>query len=200
MGRALSEYSATRLALVAICAATFSACSSAPRFTGRGSPVEPSRAEPSEPRTSATREQPATDAVQEYPFERGSDSVSTPGARGNEVVEVAEQYLGTPYRSGGTTSNGVDCSGLTVAVYREVGVKLPRNSDEQARVGEPVSRDHLAPGDLIFFGSSGNVSHVGIYKGDGEFIHASTSARQVRFDRLDSKYFANRYVTARRVM
>jgi cell wall-associated NlpC family hydrolase len=196
MGSPLSEHSATRLALVAICAATLSGCSSAPRFTGRSSPVEPS-SHPTTTATTTTHVPPPTESVQEFPF---GDSASTPTARGNEVVEVAEQYLGTPYRSGGTTSNGVDCSGLTVAVYREVGVKLPRSSDEQARVGEPVARDHLAPGDLIFFGSSGNVSHVGIYKGDGEFIHASTSARSVRFDRLDTTYFRNRYLTARRVL
>ncbi len=173
-----------------------SACSSAPRFTGR-SPVEPSAA----PTTTATRVTPPADIVREYPVPREGDSVPAPGdARGSEVVSLAEQYLGTPYRSGGTTPNGVDCSGLTFAVYREVGVKLPRSSDEQVRVGEPVSRDHLAPGDLIFFGSNRNVSHVGIYAGGGEFIHASTRSRSVRFDRLDTKYFANRYVGARRVL
>jgi cell wall-associated NlpC family hydrolase len=89
---------------------------------------------------------------------------------------------------------------LTFAVYRSVGVKLPRSSDDQARVGAPVTRDELAPGDLVFFGSSSNVSHVGIYAGDGEFIHASTRSRSVRFDRLDTKYFANRYLAARRVL
>ncbi len=198
MRRSLSYYSATRLALLAICAAMLSACSSSPRFTGR-SPVEPSRERPSKTET-ATRSTPrSTDAVQEFPDPR-SDSVTTQGARGNEVVELAEEFLGTPYRSGGTSTNGVDCSGLTYAVYKEVGVKLPRNSDDQARVGEAVSRDELAPGDLVFFGSGSNVSHVGIYTGGGEFIHASTSARSVRFDRLDTKYFDRRFVTARRVM
>ena len=198
MRRTLSQYSATRLVLLAICAAMLSACSSSPRFTGR-SPVEPSRERTSKTET-ATRSTPrTTDAVQEFPDPR-SDSVTTQGARGNEVVELAEEFLGTPYRSGGTSTNGVDCSGLTFAVYKEVGVKLPRSSDDQARVGEPVSRDELAPGDLVFFGSGSNVSHVGIYTGGGEFIHASTSARSVRFDRLDTKYFDRRFVTARRVM
>jgi cell wall-associated NlpC family hydrolase len=193
MDLVLSRYSVTRLALLAICATTLSACSSAPRFTGRSSPVEPSRT------ATATHVPTQTDVVQEFPDPRSNDSVTTPGLA-NEVVERAEEYIGTPYRSGGTTTDGVDCSGLTFAVYRAVGVKLPRSSDEQVRVGEPVSREHLAPGDLVFFGSSGNVSHVGIYAGGGEFIHASTSAHSVRLDRLDTKYFANRYVTARRVM
>jgi cell wall-associated NlpC family hydrolase len=198
MSRGLSRYSATRLVLLAICAAMLSACSSAPRFRGRPSPVEPSA--PSSPVPTATRVPPPTDVVQEFPLDGSGDSVATPDARGNEVVELAEQYLGAPYRSGGTTANGVDCSGLTFAVYRSVGVKLPRSSDDQARVGAPVTRDELAPGDLIFFGSSSNVSHVGIYAGDGEFIHASTRSRSVRFDRLDTKYFANRYLAARRVL
>jgi cell wall-associated NlpC family hydrolase len=193
MDLVLSRYSATRLGLLAICVATLSACSSAPRFTGRSSPVEPS------PTATATHVPTPTDVVQEFPDPRSNDSVTTPGLA-NEVVERAEEYIGTPYRSGGTTTDGVDCSGLTFAVYRAVGVKLPRSSDEQVRVGEPVSRDHLAPGDLIFFGSSSNISHVGIYAGEGEFIHASTRAHSVRLDRLDNKYFANRYVTARRVM
>ncbi len=147
----------------------------------------------------ATQPRPV-DVVREYPLPRSSDSVATPDSRASEVVERAQGYLGTPYRSGGTTTSGVDCSGLTFAVYRSVGVKLPRSSDEQVHVGEPVSKGNLAPGDLVFFGSSSNVSHVGIYAGDGEFIHASTRAHSVRVDRLDTKYFANRYVTARRVM
>jgi cell wall-associated NlpC family hydrolase len=126
--------------------------------------------------------------------ERHSDD---PGKR---VVKVAEEFIGTPYRSGGTSSDGVDCSGLTFTVYRRIGVKLPRTSDEQARSGSHIDRDELRAGDLVFFGKGDNVTHVGIYADDGEFIHASTRARSVRFDRLDNKYFANRYIGARRVL
>lgn len=124
------------------------------------------------------------------------------GARnaGKEAVKVAEEYIGTPYRNGGTTSDGVDCSGLTFTVYRRIGVKLPRTSDQQARSGSHIDRDELRAGDLVFFGSGSNVTHVGIYADDGEFIHASTRARSVRFDRLDNKYFKNRYIGARRVL
>ena len=114
-------------------------------------------------------------------------------------MELAKDYLGTPYRNGGTTSNGMDCSGLTFTVYRSLGVELPRTSDAQAHTGSAVERDSLSAGDLIFFGYGSNVSHVGIYAGDGEFIHASDRSRSVRFDRLDNKYFKNRYITARRV-
>lgn len=119
---------------------------------------------------------------------------------GKTAVKVAEDFIGAPYRSGGTTPNGVDCSGLTFAVYRQIGVKLPRTSHAQARAGSHIDRDQLRAGDLVFFGSGSSVNHVGIYAEDGEFIHASTRSRSVRFDSLDNKYFRNRYIGARRVL
>jgi cell wall-associated NlpC family hydrolase len=96
----------------------------------------------------------------------------------------------------------MDCSGLVFNVYRTFGIALPRTSRAQARFGRKVSRSDLRPGDLIFFDTSGGrgVSHVGIYAGRGEFIHASTRSRRVKFDRLDNRYFKNRYVVARRVL
>lgn len=121
---------------------------------------------------------------------------------GGEVVAEAKKYIGTPYRSGGTSSAGLDCSGLVVTVYKKFGIAVPRTSHEQAKFGAQVGRSELKPGDLVFFRTSGTtkVSHVGIYTGDGEFIHASTRSRRVKYDRLDNKYFRNRYATARRVL
>jgi cell wall-associated NlpC family hydrolase len=136
----------------------------------------------------------------DHPSREPDDDRNTPGDAGKTVVKMAEEYIGAPYRSGGTTTNGVDCSGLAFAVYRKVGVKLPRTSDAQARAGNHIDRGELRAGDLVFFGSGSNVSHVGIYADGGEFIHASTRARSVRFDRLDNKYFRNRYIGARRVL
>lgn len=140
----------------------------------------------------------------------GYSSLDTPGAEpdeeqstqdyGQEAVRVAEEFIGTPYRSGGTTASGVDCSGLTFTVFRRIGVRLPRTSDEQARAGSHIDRDQLRAGDLVFFGRGSNITHVGIYADDGEFIHASTRARSVRYDSLDTKYFHNRYIGARRVL
>jgi cell wall-associated NlpC family hydrolase len=123
-----------------------------------------------------------------------------PKDAGKVAVEVAEEFIGAPYRNGGTTTNGVDCSGLSFAVYRRLGVKLPRTSQAQARAGTHIDRGDLRAGDLVFFGSGSSINHVGIYADDGEFIHASTRARSVRFDRLDNKYFRNRYIGARRVL
>jgi cell wall-associated NlpC family hydrolase len=134
------------------------------------------------------------------PSEEPGDHPLNAQDTGKRAVKLAEEFIGTPYRSGGTTSGGVDCSGLTFTVYRRVGVKLPRTSDAQARAGSHINRGDLRPGDLVFFGSGSNVTHVGIYANEGEFIHASTRARSVRYDRLDNKYFRNRYIGARRVL
>ncbi len=97
---------------------------------------------------------------------------------------------------------GLDCSGLVYTVFRDFGIALPRTSRDQSAFGARVGREQLQPGDLVFFhtGVGAKVTHVGIYAGGGEFIHASTRSRRVKFDRLDNKYFDNRYVSARRVL
>jgi cell wall-associated NlpC family hydrolase len=121
---------------------------------------------------------------------------------GAQVVHEAQQYVGVPYRSGGTSSSGMDCSGLVVTVFEKFGVALPRTSHDLAEFGAKVDRSQLEPGDLVFFRTSGStrITHVGIYSGDGEFIHASTRSRRVKYDRLDNRYFRKRYATARRVL
>ena len=120
----------------------------------------------------------------------------------HDVVTEARNYVGTPSRGGGTTAGGFDCSGLVVTVYEKFGIAMPRTSREQAKFGKQIDRSELKPGDLVFFFTSGStkITHVGIYSGDGEFIHASTRSRKVKYDRLDNKYFRRRYATARRVL
>ncbi len=126
----------------------------------------------------------------------------TVSVSGNDVVDQAQDFVGTPYRTGGSSSRGMDCSGLVYSVYRSFGIAIPRTSRDQSRFGGKVNKSQLRPGDLVFFDTSGGrgVSHVGIYTGRGEFIHASTRSRRVRFDRLDNKYFKKRFVVARRVL
>ena len=135
-------------------------------------------------------------------YRKGSaDSAGASGDR-QEIIQFAKTYLGTPYRYGGATRSGVDCSGLVTAVYREFNIRLPRSSMDQSRAGDGVKKSNLKPADLVFFKTSGSrpISHVGIYIGDGKFIHASTSARKVRVDRLNDDYFKRRYRGARRVV
>jgi len=112
-------------------------------------------------------------------------------------------YIGVPYRWGGTNPlSGLDCSGLTQLVFRNaVGIDLPRTALEQAGQGSRVSVRELKPGDLVFFNTIGkNISHVGIYVGNGKFLHAPTTGKLVRIDKLYSKFWAQRYVTARRMI
>ena len=119
-------------------------------------------------------------------------------------MRVVRGYLGVPYRWGGTTRDGMDCSALTRAVYREAyGVELPRTSGQMYRLGKEVpTPTQLRAGDLVFFridASGPGVSHVGIYVGDGRFAHASSSRGGV-IDHLRSPYFDKRYAGARRVL
>jgi cell wall-associated NlpC family hydrolase len=122
----------------------------------------------------------------------------------SRLMHVVRSYLGVPYKWGGTTRDGMDCSALTRAVYREVyGVELPRTSRQMFGLGKSVPpAGKLRAGDLVFFRidtSGPGVSHVGIYVGDGQFAHASSSRGGV-IDPLSNPYFDKRYVGARRVL
>lgn len=118
----------------------------------------------------------------------------------NEIVRTAQQYIGVPYRWGGESPRtGFDCSGLTMVVYRLNGLDLPRASAEQWQAGTPIKRSQLAKGDLVFFATSGGsrVSHVGIYAGNGNFLHAPGSGRKIRRSSLSNTYYKSRYLGAR---
>lgn len=124
----------------------------------------------------------------------------------NRILSDAEDFLGTPYRFGGTTKSGLDCSGLVITVYDENNVKLPRRSSDQALEGKKIDISEAKPGDLLFFSTSGNgkVSHVGIVKeiktkGEITFIHASTS-KGVIISSLNEKYWNKAFLFARRVL
>lgn len=121
------------------------------------------------------------------------------------LLKDAEKYLGVPYKFGGNTPSGFDCSGFTVKVFEENDYILPRRSADQATVGDPVNINEVRPGDLLFFATAGNgrVSHVGIVHdigNDGEikFIHASTS-KGVIISSLSEKYWNKAYMRAQRI-
>lgn len=127
----------------------------------------------------------------------------TPSAKvdSGDLMARAMALRGTRYRWGGTSRSGFDCSGFVTAVYKSEGVKLPRSSKDMAKVGVKVPKDQLKPGDLVFFKTrrSSRINHVGIYAGNGKFIHSSSGKGQVRVDSLNSGYYASRMVTAKRV-
>jgi cell wall-associated NlpC family hydrolase len=124
-------------------------------------------------------------------------------AAANAVLMRAISLVGTPYRYGGNTpEGGFDCSGLVNYVYRDMlDLKLPRTSQQLAAwQGPRIAPERLAPADLVFFGSGGQVSHVGIYVGEGRFVHAPRTGGTVRLDRLDGAWWRDHYTGARRVL
>jgi cell wall-associated NlpC family hydrolase len=116
------------------------------------------------------------------------------------LIASVNQYLGTPYRFGGDSERGIDCSAFTRRVYRGQGIELPRNSREQARVSSSVSFNGLRAGDLVFFDTSiqGTISHVGVYLGDGVFAHASSSKGVTRSS-IRERYYVKRFVKGGRI-
>jgi peptidoglycan endopeptidase LytE len=116
------------------------------------------------------------------------------------VVAKAKQYLGTPYRYGGTSPSGFDCSGFTQYIYSQFFVPIYRTAASQHGNGVGVTKANLVPGDLVFFNTCGGISHVGIYAGNGQFIHSSSGSGKVIYSSLNDYYYLLRYVGARRVI
>lgn len=117
-----------------------------------------------------------------------------------DIIAFSYTYLGTPYRYGGTSYSGIDCSGFTMKVFAQFGISLPHGATGQYALCTPVTTAERAPGDLVFFNTSGRgIGHVGIYLGGGQFIHASTS-RGVVISSLYESYYANTYLYAGRII
>jgi cell wall-associated NlpC family hydrolase len=119
-----------------------------------------------------------------------------------DAIDQAMDLLGIPYRRGGSSpESGFDCSGFVSHVFREgLGLVLPRSSKEMSKAGEAVSKDQLRPGDLVFFNTMRNAfSHVGIYLGDNQFVHAPRSGGKVRVEDLRDGYWTKRFNGARRI-
>lgn len=116
------------------------------------------------------------------------------------MVKISKGFLGAPYRFGGMSLRGLDCSAFVKRIYSIFDINLPRTAREQSQVGQKVSRTELVVGDLVFFNTRRYISHVGIYIGNNEFVHASSGhAREVRVDSLDQPYYNKRFVKAVRL-
>lgn len=132
-------------------------------------------------------------------FDQVRQNVTT---RATSLVDTSLEFLGVPYRRGGTSAEtGFDCSGFVKAMYEQtIGKILPRRAEQQAAATQTIARDELQPGDLVFFNTMRRAfSHVGIYIGDGKFIHAPKPGAQVRVESMSISYWARRFDGARRV-
>lgn len=122
--------------------------------------------------------------------------------RTSDLVITAMGFLGVPYRRGGNSAEtGFDCSGLVRTIYGQtIGLMLPRRADQQAAATQSIDKKELQPGDLVFFNTMRRAfSHVGIYVGDGKFIHAPRTGAQVRVEDMHASYWQRRFDGARRV-
>jgi len=115
------------------------------------------------------------------------------------LVRVVKTFLGVPYKLGGSTLKGIDCSAFVRKIYEIFNIELPRTTREQFSIGKKIGKEQLEEGDLVFFRRRGNSSHVGIYIGDNQFVHASSYKRQVKIDDLDAPYFSKRFLRGVRV-
>ena len=114
-------------------------------------------------------------------------------------VKVATSFIGAPYRFGGSSLKGIDCSSFVQKIYRIFDVTLPRNAAQQSKVGINITRENLTEGDLVFFHTKRSLGHVGIYIGNNEFVHASSKSKVVRINSLDTPYYQKRFQRAVRV-
>jgi cell wall-associated NlpC family hydrolase len=132
------------------------------------------------------------------PLKNNADEVAA-SPTATKAVNTASSMLGKPYRYGGTSPRGFDCSGLVYYSYGRAGAKVPRSTDAQRKATQPVSLANLRKGDLLFFDERGrHASHVAIYVGDGTFVHAPSSGKRVRTDRLTDPYWKKSFAGARR--
>ena len=129
----------------------------------------------------------------------GGGGIASPSNRGAALADLALRLRGVPYRYGGATREGFDCSGLVFFTHRQLGVVVPRTSRDQSQKAVPVNRRHLHVGDLVFFKIGGSrVNHVGIYIGDGRFVHAPGAGKPVTIGSLDDDFYARTFASAGR--
>ncbi|HUL22711.1 MAG TPA: NlpC/P60 family protein [Thermodesulfobacteriota bacterium] len=115
------------------------------------------------------------------------------------LVRVVKTFLGVPYKFGGSTLKGIDCSAFVRKIYEVFNIELPRTTREQFSIGKKVQKNQLEEGDLVFFRETGNRAHVGIYVGENQFVHASSYSKEVKIDHLDTPYYSQRFLRGVRV-
>ena len=118
----------------------------------------------------------------------------------SQAAATATRMVGTPYRYGGTTPKGFDCSGLVYYSYRQAGQVVPRTSSAQFSAARRINLKDAQPGDLLFFASRKSVDHVAIYLGDNSFVHAPSSGKRVSVERMSKPYYRDHFVTAGRLL
>ena len=173
-----------------------------PETTARGGYDRTTASEENTVTSQETVEENQVETENEAETEQEESSVGS-SSEGKEVVEFAKKYLGYKYVAGGSSpSTGFDCSGFTTYVFRNFGVSLNRSSKDQIKNGMAVSKSNLQPGDIVIFKNQGKtaIGHVGIYIGNGNFIHAANKKEGVVITALSSRYYSQRYVGARRVI
>ncbi len=143
---------------------------------------------------SACTSTPATEVSRD----RARDGSTPQPGIGYAAARIARQQVGVPYRYGGSNPDGFDCSGLVQYSYARVGVKVPRTTGQLWSASQPIGRDDLRTGDLLFFNIDGKMSHVGMYLGEQRFVHAPSSGRRVSIASLESPYYDKAFARAGR--
>lgn len=118
------------------------------------------------------------------------------------LITLANKFLYTPYRWGGTGPGGFDCTGFVYFLYKSIGIPIPRTIESMYQKGSQVGKQNLSPGDILYFVNTfrRGLSHVGVYLGGNKFIHASSHGRGVRIDSIDSSYFIRRFFSAKQII
>lgn len=168
----------------------FSACSPSVRFTSKKNDIIYGKPAKEQQQIAKNKEK------EKIQTKKTSKTTKTLNKQENLIVKIAESWLGTPYKYGGNTRNGVDCSGLVKNIYEELGVSLPRTSREQYSVAIPINSPKI--GDLVFFKKKGRIYHVGIYIGNDYMIHSSSSSGVIK-QNIQEKYYAKNHAGFGRV-
>lgn len=132
---------------------------------------------------------------------KGDSTSTNNGSTASGIISAAKKYIGHNYVFGGTGPSGFDCSGFTQYIYSQAGISIPRTTTSQAYVGKSLSKSQLKPGDLLVFSNTykRGPSHVGVYIGDGNFVHAANSKKGVRVDSVNSSYYSSKFTSGRRL-